>query len=889
MTNQRKLNTISLAVSVGLLAQANLVMAADDEIEEVVAVGTRLQGSAAAVIEERRGQAFVADILGAEQLSRTGDSDAASALRRVTGLTLVDGKFIYVRGLGERYSSARLNGASIPSPDLTRNVVPLDIFPSSIIESLSVQKAYSPSMPAAFGGGAIDIRTKSVPSEFTAGIEVGLGYDTSASEGYTYKRNDAGISPSLLEANVLYRGDFSASSIASRNGFVTDDNGTAGAKAIAVNKELLKALPRNFDVKDDSLDPSYNIKAHIGHSMEVYGGDLGFLASVAYDTSWDAGEKMTGVISSEVSANCATSLDTSEQISASCYETKKDAFVTTENERLNAVFNIGYNKDNHKVTWSNILLQDNEDESEIALQQSPAGSSTFTIVGDGQANRNHTFNYEERELIVSQFLGQHTFLDWNNLGFDWQYTESEATTDIPLNVDFEFRDKFENGDYRSSEITGDDNRVMYSFTDMEDHVKSYGGNFTLPVFTSSFEIEFKAGYDFTDRARTYQTSSFAVNSGAAGIVIDNNGEPLNNSDYLTNEFIDANNVTVSFNEPTAPDADDYYAAQKVDAAYGAFDVIYDATWRVSGGVRWEEFKQSSIGSSSLIFTPEDLEIYFSEDRIQDGTIQEDDTYSALSFTYMGGENYQVRLGYGETVVRPDLREVSPVAYFDPLTDIRTIGVVGLQSSPIKNFDLRYEYYGAAGDNFSIAAFYKDIEAPIETILRVGDSDYSASFVNGETAEVVGIEAEWLYDLTFVTDGLFTSGNITLSDSEAVIDPGLAANLTNPTKRMTGHSEYVVNLQLNYDSSDGNHSSSIVYNVFGERILAAGVGGREDAYEQPFHSLDLVYTYYPDFNSKVKFKIKNLLNEDQEVTQSDVIVREREKGMAFSISYTYEFD
>ena len=889
MRNQRKLNTISIAVSIGLLAQANQVMAADDEIEEVVAVGTRLQGSAAAVIEERRSQAFVADILGAEQLSRTGDSDAASALRRVTGLTLVDGKFIYVRGLGERYSSARLNGASIPSPDLTRNVVPLDIFPSSIIESLSVQKAYSPSMPAAFGGGAIDIRTKSVPSEFTAGIEVGIGYDTSASEGYTYSRNDSGINSQLLEANVFYRGDFSPASIAERNGFVSDENGSAGAKAILVNKELLKALPRNFDVEDSSLDPSYNLKGHIGHSMEVYGGDLGFLASVAYDTSWDASEKMTGVISSEVPDNCTTSLDSAADISSSCYETKKDAFVTTENERLNAVFNIGYNKDNHKVTWSNILLKDNEDESEIAIQQSPAGSSTFTIAGDGQANRNHLFNYEERELQVSQFLGQHTFLELKGLGFDWQYTESEATTDIPLNVDFEFRDKYDNGEYASSEITGDDNRVMYSFTEMEDNVKSYGGNFTLPVFTSQFEIEFTAGYDFSDRARVYQTSSFAVNSGASGVVIDNNGNPINNSDYLTDGFIDDNNVTVSFNEPTAPDADDYYAAQKVDAAYGAFDVIFDASWRVSGGIRYEEFKQVSIGSSSLIFTPEDLAIYYSEDRIQDGSIQEDDTYSALSLTYMSGENYQIRLGYGETVVRPDLREVSPVAYFDPLTDIRTIGVVGLKSSPIKNVDVRYEYYGAAGNNFSVAAFYKDIEAPIETILRVGDSDYSASFVNGETAEVMGVEAEWLYDLTFLNDGLFTSGNVTLSDSEAVIDPGLSANLTNPTKRMTGHSEYVVNLQLNYDSADGNHSSSLVYNVFGERILAAGVGGREDAYEQPFHSLDLVYTYYPDFNSKIKFKVKNVLNEDQEVTQSDVVVRAREKGMAFSVSYTYEFD
>ena len=175
------------------MAPASQVFAADEtaqEIEEVVAVGSRLKGSASAVIEERKNQAFVADIMGSEQISRTGDSDAASALRRVTGLSLVNDKFIYVRGLGERYSSVRLNGAIVPSPDLTRNVIPLDIFPSSIIESLAVQKAYSPDMPAAFGGGDVNIRTKSIPSDRVFKIEVGGAYKDTNDTGLVYNGSD---------------------------------------------------------------------------------------------------------------------------------------------------------------------------------------------------------------------------------------------------------------------------------------------------------------------------------------------------------------------------------------------------------------------------------------------------------------------------------------------------------------------------------------------------------------------------------------------------------------------------------------------------------------------------------------------------------------------------
>jgi len=896
MKTQHKLKKLTLAVSLGLLsytsnlaAQQQDTQAQQETIEEVVVVATRLQGSATAVIEERKNQAFVADILGSEQLSRTGDSDVASALRRVTGLTLVDGKFIYVRGLGERYSSARLNGASIPSPDLTRNVVPLDIFPSSIIESIAVQKVYSPSMPATFGGGNIDIRTKTVPKEFTAGIDLGVGYNSNSGTGYTYNRNDNGISNELREAIVEYKGDFSLRSIINNDHLIGDDRAD---QARAINSELLKTLPRNMVMTDESLDPNYDIKAHIGNNFDEqwFGGEIGFLLAGSYKNEWKSSERFQSVLSENFSENCSSELLNADDIANSCFNTVKESLVTTENEKTNVVFNIGYRIDNHNVSLSKIYLTDSEDETEVSTLQSPNGSTVNTIFGNGQADRTHKFSYEDRELDITQVIGQHTFLDYGGLGFDWQYTESTAKTDIPIDASYKFDDSYVDGVYSKSEISGDDNRVVYSFIDLEDTVKSYGGNFVLPVYVGNFEMEFKAGYDFTDKARLYNTSSFGVNN-ETGVFIpvnDNVDDVLTITDYLNDTLLDANAILVDFNEPTPPDADDYLAAQKTDAFYGEFDVFYNNKWRISGGLRYEEFKQVSIGTSSLIFGENELDIFFSPDKIKQGTIIEDDFYPALSFTYLSESDYQVRFGYGETIVRPDIREVVPVAYYDPLTDIRTIGKSGLKSSPLKNYDARFEYYGENGDNYTIAAFYKDIQSPIENVLSVGDEDYTMTFVNGETAEVYGVEFEWLQDLTWLTSGLFTSGNITLSDSEVSIDPAFAGNLTNTVKRMNGHSQYVVNLQLGYDSDNSNHSASILYNVFGERILASGVGGREDAFEQPFHSLDVVYTYYPSFDSTLKLKMKNILNEDQEVTQSGITVRSKEIGMVVSLNYTYEF-
>ena len=361
MDTQMKFKKVALAISASLTVATSMPSIAEEEqtIEEVVAVGTRLQGSAAAVIEERKNQAFVADILGAEQLSRTGDSDAASALRRVTGLTLVDGKFIYVRGLGERYSSARLNGAAVPSPDLTRNVIPLDIFPSSIIESLAVQKAYSPSMPAAFGGGNIDIRTKSVPSEFTAGIEVGVGQNFNSDEGFVYSGAAEGVPQVLQDAVIKYRGDFRLGEIVAKDGITDTADATRAEQAASIVKGLVKSLPRDLKVEQESLDPNFDIKANIGDSFDEpwLGGTVGVMVAGSYDNDWKYSDRKTGVIDDTLLEGCTTTLESAEDASASCYVTLKESKVTTETERMNGVFNLGYKLDMHSVTYSKIYLK----------------------------------------------------------------------------------------------------------------------------------------------------------------------------------------------------------------------------------------------------------------------------------------------------------------------------------------------------------------------------------------------------------------------------------------------------------------------------------------------------------------------------------------------------
>ena len=181
-------------------------------IEEVVVLG-RLKSGAAALTEERIEVPFSADYLSFEVMARAGDSDIAQALRRVPGLTVIDGKFVYVRGLGERYSTVTVNQAAVPSPELTRSVVPLDLFPTSIVESVKIAKSPSPDQPANFGGGAIDIRTRGIPDGPLLSLEVGLGYNDASEDGLVFDASSAGLPGAIQEAIPACRGDITVSNI----------------------------------------------------------------------------------------------------------------------------------------------------------------------------------------------------------------------------------------------------------------------------------------------------------------------------------------------------------------------------------------------------------------------------------------------------------------------------------------------------------------------------------------------------------------------------------------------------------------------------------------------------------------------------------------------------
>jgi hypothetical protein len=876
----------------------------DDAIEEVVTTGTRLKGSATAVLQERQNQAFVADILGADQISRTGDSDAAGALRRVTGLTLVDGKFIYVRGLGERYSSTQLNGMGVPSPDPTRSVVPLDLFPADIIESLSVQKSFSPDMPAHFGGGNVNIRTKTIPNDFVFKLSGSLGSNTNNSDdGFFYSgggddwsgRDDGTRALPALIYNNLEQAQADDGIEGSRNFPLTLED----------RQQMINAMFWDIGPDSKSIDPDFGLGLTIGDVYDISNeSEIGFISTISYDNSWKLEEQFNGNTLGTVGCEALPSNRVSD---GKCFAQSFEGSSTEQNVSWSGMFNVGYKYNaNHRIEITNILLHDMRDRVRVR----DFVDSNETEFGERELSRVDML-FEERRMSSNQIKGIHNFPEFENTYFDWYLGTSRASRTQPGSLDLVYQLNLDEGQFVSQQLQDvSATNVTREWQNLRDISDSAGWNFGYPLFLKGLELEFKVGGDFFEKARTADNLSIAVphraiaDDATFGTRIDE----IFASENLLNPAFYNSQSGAGILESGVADGDKYAAGTKIDAYYIMADAFINNTWRISGGVRYEDFRQISVPFAAHANT-----FSIEGEEIENIAFQEDDLFPSIALTYLMGEEMQFRFNISQTAIRPDLRDISTTFFIDPLTEFLVRGSPLLQSSKLDNFDFRWEWYKPDGNNLSVALFYKDIETPIELVelATVGGAAPNLLTANGEEGELYGIEMEFLQDLRFINTKLsnfYMSGNLTLSDSEVTLgaidddeislfeaqvldalDATSASNIvTNNQRRLVGHSEWVANLQLGWDSDNGEHTATVVYNAFGPRIIVPGTRNNQDAEEDTFHSLDVIYTYFPNFESSIKLSVKNLLNQDKKITQEGLDLLFEEEGISFSVSYSWEF-
>lgn len=832
----------------------NLVAALDDatELSSIDVQGAVVEGAQESYQDERRSAANVTEALSAEQISRTGDADVATTLKRVTGLTVVDNKYVFVRGLGDRYSSVLLNGAQIPSPDPTRRVIPLDLFPTEILDGLIVQKSWSPDLPAEFGGGTVALRTRGVPGKFIAKMAISSAWieGSTFKDGLTY---NGGADDWTGYDSVRDLPPDLAAAIANGNVLTQQSSSNPNGVSPVEMERLGESLAGNYDVDSRSrIQPDLGFSAALGNRFEWGENKAGVLAALRYHNAWDTlNETRRGF---SVLGNGDLTQTAGLAVDRTVQNIDLSAFVV-------AGADLGAD---HHLKSTTLLLRSSEDQTQVAtgFLEDPADISRFTEL-----------EYIENQLLAEQLAGEHRFPVLKDLSLSWQYTLAEASRQSPNTRRYRY-DRSNNDNRFSFSRRSDSNDT--AFADLTDHSDDLSLSFKLPlVLNEQTYLDLSLGGARLRRDRDSSIRRFNF----IGI-----GPLANDPALIANPSLDAilSPANIGANgfalRENTRATDNYDATQDLDAMFFAADLNWQSQYRFNVGLRYEDNQQQvstfALGVASGVPVV--------------AAIQTGDWLPALGFTWLFSESDQVRATVSDTVSRPDFRELSAAPYTDPELDLETIGNPNLKPSAIRHYDLRWEHYFSYTESLSVAAFLKNFELPIEKIQVPGTGDLQ-SLANAESAQNYGFEIDYLHGLGFLNQHLeafYTAANFSVIQSN--IQLGIANDIqTNDSRPLQGQSPYVLNLQLGYKTPDNTQEATLLYNVSGRRIAQVGVFGAPDIYEQSFDALDFNWRYQFAEAWTLKLRLRNLLDPKVEFRQGDYVTREFRRGRELGLTLEWQ--
>ncbi len=826
------------------------------ELAEYVVLEPYLAGTLASVIEEQRTSTSVSTVMGSEQISRNGDSDVASALKRASGLTVIGGKFVFIRGLGERYSSTLINGASIPSPDPTRRVVPLDLFPTAFLDSVLVQKSYSADRPGEFAGGTLEMRTKRIPEDFFFKFsgQVGFNEGTSFEQGQRYQGSDTDFlgfdndfrkMPSALAATSEDGGAITVATRFNPEGYTPDELEPLGEE-----------LSNVWDITSEQLPPDGRIEFAIGDSFSVDDFEFGYLASARWKQEWNIQDEIRREFSSSGTDGSGKLVMTEEvDLQRTMREIQMNGYIALE-----AKF-----RENHRIFTNSMFLRQSEDEARF--------QEGFT---DAEVNdiRRYQLRWYSNELFLQQVGGEHVFDFANDLKVDWIYTNATAKRDEPNRRDYRY-DENDDGSYSFSR-RADSNLI--SFGELRDEDESWRLDVKLPLQFDDVKLSLNGG--FIDQEKQRNSSIRRYNFATVGS--DGRDPELLAEQSLETVFSDDNISSSGFQlrETTRP-TDNYVAKQSLLSYYGQGELTLFDRVRFTGGLRWEDNEQRV---ETFKITGKTRETIVS-------TLQKLDMLPEASATWFISENQQLRFGYSETISRPDFRELSPAPFTDPSTNLETTGNPELKQTSVLNYDVRWEYYISNTENFSAGFFWKDLTTPIEKVFLAGTAGL-LTYQNTEAANIYGFEFEFLKNLDIFSpklENFYIGGNYTWSECTVELTAEkVEVQTANTGRGLQGHSPHVFNVQIGYDNSDWGTRATLLYNVAAERIVSVGLLGAPDKYEQAFNQLDFVASQQVNDWFSVKIKAKNLWDDTVKVTQGQEVTRAYRRGRDFSISFNVNF-
>ena len=798
------------------------------ELEEFIVLAPHIEGSVAASISAQKSNDTVGNVLGSEQFSKSGDSTVASALKRVSGITIVGGKYVYVRGLGDRYSTVMLNNLHVPSPEPTKRVVPLDMFPTSVVQSITIQKSYTGDLPASFGGGTVLIKSKDIPKDndeyASLGLEL-LANSSTGQKGITNSDNSAAI-----PASVIAKG-----------------NNVGGT---TYTKEVVNS--RTLNPKETTINPGMKIELSAGKSYNVT-DDISIGASgTFYYKNMADNNKLNSA-----KYNYINNFDLVLQ------DSQSTSNVTTFSTDTGMMINLGaHYYDDNEIKYTYFNTETISDRTYITHND---------FVGAQEDEDKTYYEYVKKKLNLHQLSGSNDLKFSNtkdsyfdNLVVDWAYENATAKRDEPGSVEYRYKYDDTNG------LVWDQKQNDYHYFILNDKVTNYRIDFTLPYKYHENNNYTKIGYFSYDKNRDFDGRKYTMLQGSPNLTAD--------MDTLYSTYIDTLEFSAAFNPN-----DSYKASQKVTAYYlkQLYSITHDIDFVAS--VRQETSSQQLTDSEQTYDPLKTSDLFPSLGltyRLDDDAMQFRLAYatsiSRPDFREFSKSNYTDPITDNQIYGNPNL-EATYISHLDlkyewymSEDELLSLAVFTKEfKNPIEKVQKRY-----VGQGNSYEVSYRNAQSA---------TNYGIEF---DFRKRFGFISDSLDKLLFATNIAYIQSNVVLKNDP---NDSFVSTLTTKDRAMQGQAPYVANFTLGYDNTDTSTSALFLFNEIGEQIMSLGTDGNKDIYQQPFAKLDFVTKYKISpkldgdiFGYALKFKAENLLDSEMKFTQGDKTTASTKPGRYYSL-------
>ncbi|WP_170864339.1 TonB-dependent receptor [Fodinibius roseus] len=794
-------------------------------MDEITVTATADQSSAAGLLAMQRKSVPMQDGLSSQQISKLGDSDVGAAIKRVTGVTVQDGKNVFVRGLGNRYSNVQLNGSQLPSTNPNKKEVPVDLFGSGLVSNIIVQKTFTADQSAEFSGGSVQITTREFPDDRNLTLSYSTSYNT----------------VSTLE-NTLTSGGSSTD-------FLGYDNGKRKLPSILKGQRLndeiaprvVQGLHDNWGIDSNrNAIPSQSVSVNYANQFNEDRIPIGIVGNFSYKFARDLQpNKIQRFIQffDSNGPNYLTDYDHNEGVIQADLSGMLNIFI-----KPSSVTKIGL-----KSLYSNATTD-----------------SKSVIEGPYQngINRLTVLNFDRRTVFSNTLELETYFRNFMSSTLSGNISYNRAVRMRPDRRTTRYN--LTGGEYRFAPF-GDNNG--HFFSDQNDN--NYAGKLKYE-FTPVDFVRISAGGNITIKDRSFTARRIAYRDQVAPFI---NGDVATQppSGILADELVENGALEMVETTQFGLNQSDWYDGfQSIYAGFVStqWNVIDRLSFELGGRVE---------NSVQTIEVPLNLGGDYEEASRVDNT----DFLPAVNVTYEISDRSNLRAAFSRTLARPEFREISNFNFADFFGGKRIYGNPDLERTRITNYDLRVETYPRGGELFAVSAFYKQFENPIELFYRLTEN-VEVFYDNAPEADLYGIEVEGRKN---ITDRLQIVANASYILSETKMGSGASNRVANIERPMVGQSPFIFNVSSFYTIPKWNMNLSLSYNTFGERVVTVGQSGQQyDEYEQPFHDLGAKIEY-PLAGVNLSLEASNLLNDVQEYTQGPATTFRYKPGVTFQLGAT----